>query len=265
MARGYRTQRPASARRGVRVVERAYVLSGRVLVELPVPIAEAIRGVSAEIERLSGRAGLVILKAAMYSDVRELGPRATTTRSPGRRGGPTDWSCSPAPRRRGLARHSASWPAGSPGPPAPCRPEKRLRRADVPAGGTPVRSGPPVGSLVASPPAGAGGTVPGGASCPSVSSSAPRGRLGTWLHPESTLPSFTWLSKKSGSTSTRRRGQSLAPGCSGSWAMVALRRSQSATLTPIPRAVRGTANHSRAASKRAWAAWLRAAKIRNIT
>jgi len=52
------------------------VLAGRVRVELPVSMVEIIEGVSGEIERLSGEAGLLIMKAVMDGEVESLaGPK----------------------------------------------------------------------------------------------------------------------------------------------------------------------------------------------
>jgi transposase-like protein len=58
------------------VVNKSQVLDGRVSVELPVGVAEVIGGVSEEIERLTGEAGLLIMKAVMDAEVESLsGPK----------------------------------------------------------------------------------------------------------------------------------------------------------------------------------------------
>jgi transposase-like protein len=58
------------------VVDKVDVLAGRVSVELPVSLAEVIEGVSEEIERLTGEAGLLIMKAVMDAEVESLaGPK----------------------------------------------------------------------------------------------------------------------------------------------------------------------------------------------
>ncbi len=52
------------------------MLGGRVNVELPVSLAEVINGVSEEVERLTGEAGLLIMKAVMDGEVESLaGPK----------------------------------------------------------------------------------------------------------------------------------------------------------------------------------------------
>ncbi len=56
MSRAYSKRTRKSSRRRARVVEKTDVLSGRVAVALPVPMAEVIGGASAEIERLGGSA-----------------------------------------------------------------------------------------------------------------------------------------------------------------------------------------------------------------
>ena len=51
-------------------------MAGRVAVELPVSLAEVIDGVSEEIERLAGAAGLLIMRAVMEAEVASLaGPK----------------------------------------------------------------------------------------------------------------------------------------------------------------------------------------------
>jgi transposase-like protein len=74
MAREYRK---AGARTsGPQIVENSQVLGSRVSVELPVSVAEVIDGVSEEIERLTGEAGLLIMKAVMDAEVESLaGPK----------------------------------------------------------------------------------------------------------------------------------------------------------------------------------------------
>jgi len=74
MARGYRKERARA--RGPQVVDKSQVLGGRVSVELPVSLAEVIDGVGEEIERLTGQAGLLIMKAVMDAEVESLaGPK----------------------------------------------------------------------------------------------------------------------------------------------------------------------------------------------
>lgn len=89
MAGRYRKTRRASNREGQRasskrtsgqrpakIVDREEALAGRVAVELPVSLAEVIDGVSEEIERLAGAAGLLIMRAVMEAEVASLaGPK----------------------------------------------------------------------------------------------------------------------------------------------------------------------------------------------
>lgn len=76
MSRAYSKRTRKSSRRTARVVEKTDVLSGRVAVELPVSMAEVIGGVSAEIERLAGEAGLLIMQSVMNAEVESLaGPK----------------------------------------------------------------------------------------------------------------------------------------------------------------------------------------------
>ncbi|MDK1104409.1 MAG: transposase, partial [Actinomycetota bacterium] len=76
MSKTYSKRGKKSSRRTARVVETADVLSGRVTVELPVSMAEVIGGVSAEIERLAGEAGLLIMQSVMNAEVESLaGPK----------------------------------------------------------------------------------------------------------------------------------------------------------------------------------------------
>ena len=76
MSEVYAKQTRKSSRRTARVVAESYVLSGRVTVELPVSMAEVIGGVSAEIERLAGEAGLLIMQSVMNAEVESLaGPK----------------------------------------------------------------------------------------------------------------------------------------------------------------------------------------------
>jgi len=57
-------------------VDKDEALAGRVAIELPVAAADAIRGVSDEIERLAGEAGLRIMQAVMQAEVESLaGPK----------------------------------------------------------------------------------------------------------------------------------------------------------------------------------------------
>lgn len=69
------------------MVDKSEALRGRVSVELPVSLAEVIDGVGSEIERLTGQAGLLIMKAVMDAEVESLAgpkskhdPNRTTTR-----------------------------------------------------------------------------------------------------------------------------------------------------------------------------------------
>lgn len=74
MARRYRKRMEGA--RGPQVVDRSEALGGRVCVELPVTLADVIDGVGSEIERLTGQAGLLIMKAVMDAEVESLaGPR----------------------------------------------------------------------------------------------------------------------------------------------------------------------------------------------
>lgn len=76
MSRPYPKRTRKSSQRTARVVEKNDVLTGRVAVELPVSMAEVIGGVSAEIERLAGEAGLLIMQSVMNAEVASLaGPR----------------------------------------------------------------------------------------------------------------------------------------------------------------------------------------------
>ena len=72
-----REYRKAGARTSVgQTVEKSPTLGARVIVELPVSVAEVIDGVSEEIERLTGEAGLLIMKAVMDAEVQSLaGPK----------------------------------------------------------------------------------------------------------------------------------------------------------------------------------------------
>lgn len=59
-----------------RIVHQAEVHEGRVVVELPVSLAEVIDGVTEEIERLAGQAGLLIMHRIMDAEVERLaGPK----------------------------------------------------------------------------------------------------------------------------------------------------------------------------------------------
>lgn len=76
MSKAYRKRDEGASGMGAEVVDKADVLSGRVTVELPVSLAEVIDGVSDEIERLAGEAGLLIMKAVMDAEVASLaGPK----------------------------------------------------------------------------------------------------------------------------------------------------------------------------------------------
>ncbi len=75
MAGEYR--KGAGRARGPQVVDKSEVLGGRVSVEWPVTLAEVIGGVGSEIERLTGQAGLLIMKAVMDAEVESLaGPKS---------------------------------------------------------------------------------------------------------------------------------------------------------------------------------------------
>ena len=76
MARRYRKSRRESRGRRPQIVDGDGALAGRVAVELPVSLAEVINGVSEEIERLAGAAGLLIMGEVMAAEVTSLaGPR----------------------------------------------------------------------------------------------------------------------------------------------------------------------------------------------
>ena len=76
MSKVYTKRTRKTSPRTARVVEKSDVLSGRVTVELPVSMAEVIDGVSAEIERLAGEAGLLIMQSVMNAEVESLaGPK----------------------------------------------------------------------------------------------------------------------------------------------------------------------------------------------
>jgi transposase-like protein len=72
--RGYRKALARAS--GPQVMEKSQALRAGVSVELPVSVAEVIEGVSEEIERLTGQAGLLIMKAVMDAEVESLaGPK----------------------------------------------------------------------------------------------------------------------------------------------------------------------------------------------
>lgn len=76
MARQYRKVAKKASRNGCEIVDRLEALQGGVQVELPVSLAEIIAGVSDDIERLSGEAGLLIMNAVMQAEVEALaGPK----------------------------------------------------------------------------------------------------------------------------------------------------------------------------------------------
>ena len=76
MARAYRKKIRKASENNQEVVDKAGLLAGRVQLELPVSVGEIIDGVSDEIERLSGEAGLLIMKAVMNGEVESLaGPK----------------------------------------------------------------------------------------------------------------------------------------------------------------------------------------------
>jgi len=91
MARRYR--KAAKQTSGPESVDKSQALGGRVSVELPVSVAEVIDGVSEEVERLTGQAGLLIMKAVMDAEVESLAgpqgqhnPHRTATRWTAQRG-----------------------------------------------------------------------------------------------------------------------------------------------------------------------------------
>lgn len=75
MRRTYRKSRKESRGRRVHIVDRTEALSGRVTVELPVSLAEVVAGVSDEIERLAGKAGLLLMDAVLKAEVDSLAGR----------------------------------------------------------------------------------------------------------------------------------------------------------------------------------------------
>ena len=70
MRRRYRKR--ANQTRVSQVVDKSQVCSGQVRIELPVSMADIIEGVSEEIERLTGEAGLLIMKAVLDQEVESL-------------------------------------------------------------------------------------------------------------------------------------------------------------------------------------------------
>lgn len=79
MKRAYRSgcgRASGSSEREVEIVERPDLLAGNVAVELPVSLAAAVEGVTAEIEQLAGQAGVLIMQAVMDAEVeRFAGPK----------------------------------------------------------------------------------------------------------------------------------------------------------------------------------------------
>ena len=75
MKRTYRKSQKESSGRRVHIVERTEALSGRVAVELPISLAEVIDGLSEEIERLAGEAGLRLMDAVLNAEVDSLAGR----------------------------------------------------------------------------------------------------------------------------------------------------------------------------------------------
>lgn len=86
MKRGYRkgrrtascrkTKQAGSRTQGVRIVERNELREGRILVDMPVKLVDVVDGVSEEIERLAGQAGLLIMHQVMEAEVERLaGPK----------------------------------------------------------------------------------------------------------------------------------------------------------------------------------------------
>jgi putative transposase len=79
MKRAYRTgsRRTRGSWEGeVEMVERPDRLAGNVVVELPVSLAAAVEGVTAQVEQLAGQAGVLIMQAVMDAEVEQLaGPK----------------------------------------------------------------------------------------------------------------------------------------------------------------------------------------------
>ena len=79
MKRAYRTGSGRTSRLSqgeVEIVERPDLSAGNVAVELPVSLAAAVEGVTAEIEQLAGQAGVLIMQAVMEAEVERLaGPK----------------------------------------------------------------------------------------------------------------------------------------------------------------------------------------------
>ncbi len=79
MNRAYRRRNRRTSRRcatEIQVFERPEWAAGNVTVELPVRLAEAVEGVTAEVEQLAGQAGVLIMQAVMAAEVERLaGPR----------------------------------------------------------------------------------------------------------------------------------------------------------------------------------------------
>jgi transposase-like protein len=76
MGRRYRKTREKSRGHRSEIVGREEVSTGRVAVELPVSLADVIDGVSEEIERLAGAAGMLIMREVMAAEVTLLaGPK----------------------------------------------------------------------------------------------------------------------------------------------------------------------------------------------
>ncbi len=76
MSKGYHKRSRRIKKTTPRMLDQADVLSGQVHVELPVSLAEVIEGISDEVERLAGQAGLLIMKSVMEAEVESLaGPK----------------------------------------------------------------------------------------------------------------------------------------------------------------------------------------------
>lgn len=76
MKGAYRKGARRTSRSQAVIVERADLSPGNVSVELPVSLAAAVEGVTAEVEQLAGQAGVLIMQAVMDAEVEPLaGPR----------------------------------------------------------------------------------------------------------------------------------------------------------------------------------------------
>lgn len=72
MKRAYRRRIRRTSRRcatEIQVLERPELAAGNVTVELPVSLAEAVEGVTEEIEQLAGQSGVLIMPAASQTRI----------------------------------------------------------------------------------------------------------------------------------------------------------------------------------------------------